>query len=70
MQLMPDDCLFSAQSKWVTERLCQVASQLTPIRAGVLRESCAFTIREMVIEVRTGIGQMVGDSQNGVWNET
>ncbi|KAG2150554.1 L-aminoadipate-semialdehyde dehydrogenase [Suillus clintonianus] len=42
-----------AQSKWVTEKLCQVASQQTPIRAGVLR-----------------IGQMVGDSQNGVWNET
>ncbi|KAG1732264.1 putative aminoadipate reductase [Suillus paluster] len=42
-----------AQSKWVTEKLCQAASQQTPIRAGVLR-----------------IGQMVGDSQNGVWNET
>ncbi|KAG0707371.1 L-aminoadipate-semialdehyde dehydrogenase, partial [Suillus ampliporus] len=42
-----------AQSKWVTEKLCQLASQQTPIRAGVLR-----------------IGQMVGDSQNGVWNET
>ncbi|KAG1862520.1 L-aminoadipate-semialdehyde dehydrogenase [Suillus subalutaceus] len=42
-----------AQSKWITEKLCQVASQQTPIRAGVLR-----------------IGQMVGDSQNGVWNET
>ncbi|KAG2059105.1 L-aminoadipate-semialdehyde dehydrogenase [Suillus hirtellus] len=42
-----------AQSKWITEKLCQVASQQTPIRTGVLR-----------------IGQMVGDSQNGVWNET
>ncbi|KAG2036041.1 L-aminoadipate-semialdehyde dehydrogenase [Suillus americanus] len=42
-----------AQSKWITEKLCQVASQQTPIRAGVLR-----------------IGQMVGDSRNGVWNET
>ncbi|KAH7929842.1 putative aminoadipate reductase [Leucogyrophana mollusca] len=42
-----------AQSKWVTEKLCQLASQATPIRAGVLR-----------------IGQMVGDSSNGVWNET
>ncbi|KAG1719306.1 L-aminoadipate-semialdehyde dehydrogenase [Suillus lakei] len=42
-----------AQSKWITEKLCQVASQQTPIRAGVLR-----------------IGQMVGDSENGVWNET
>lgn len=42
-----------AQSKWIAEKLCQVASQQTPIRAGVLR-----------------IGQMVGDSQNGVWNET
>ncbi|OAX43282.1 L-aminoadipate-semialdehyde dehydrogenase [Rhizopogon vinicolor AM-OR11-026] len=42
-----------AQSKWVTEKICQIASQQTPVRAGVLR-----------------IGQMVGDSQNGVWNET
>ncbi|KAG1723799.1 putative aminoadipate reductase [Suillus lakei] len=42
-----------AQSKWITEKLCQVASRQTPIRAGVLR-----------------IGQMVGDSENGVWNET
>ncbi|KAG1808219.1 L-aminoadipate-semialdehyde dehydrogenase [Suillus subaureus] len=42
-----------AQSKWITEKLCQVASQQTPIRTGVLR-----------------IGQMVGDTQNGVWNET
>ncbi|KAG2076388.1 L-aminoadipate-semialdehyde dehydrogenase [Suillus decipiens] len=42
-----------AQSKWVTEKLCQIASQQTPIRACVLR-----------------IGQMVGDSKNGVWNET
>ncbi|KAG1848595.1 Alpha/Beta hydrolase protein [Suillus tomentosus] len=43
-----------AQSKWITEKLCQVASQQTPIGAGVLRL----------------IGQIVGDSQNGVWNET
>ncbi|KAJ8588018.1 hypothetical protein M405DRAFT_934390 [Rhizopogon salebrosus TDB-379] len=42
-----------AQSKWVTEKICQLASRQTPIRAGVLR-----------------IGQMVGDTQNGVWNET
>ncbi|EGO25232.1 putative aminoadipate reductase [Serpula lacrymans var. lacrymans S7.9] len=42
-----------AQSKWVTEKLCQIASQTTPLRAGVLR-----------------IGQMVGDSSNGIWNET
>ncbi|KAG1829201.1 L-aminoadipate-semialdehyde dehydrogenase [Suillus variegatus] len=51
-----------AQSKWITEKLCQVASQQTPIRAGVLRD--------IVTEARAGIGQMVGDSQNGVWNET
>ncbi|KAH7912004.1 L-aminoadipate-semialdehyde dehydrogenase [Hygrophoropsis aurantiaca] len=42
-----------AQSKWVTEKLCQLASQTTPIRAGILR-----------------IGQMVGDTSHGVWNET
>lgn len=37
----------------MTEKLCQVWSQTTPLQAGVLR-----------------IGQMVGDSQNGIWNET
>jgi len=42
-----------AQSKWVTEKLCQIASEETPLRARVLR-----------------IGQMVGDTTNGVWNET
>lgn len=29
-----------------------------------------FTIGDIVTEARAGIGQMVGDSQNGVWNET
>ncbi|KAF8839463.1 L-aminoadipate-semialdehyde dehydrogenase [Paxillus ammoniavirescens] len=42
-----------AQSKWVTEKLCQIASHTTPMHTGVLR-----------------IGQMVGDSLNGIWNET
>ncbi|KIJ67974.1 hypothetical protein HYDPIDRAFT_83419 [Hydnomerulius pinastri MD-312] len=42
-----------AQSKWVTEKLCQIASHTTPMHTGVLR-----------------IGQMVGDSSNGIWNET
>ncbi|KAF9219622.1 L-aminoadipate-semialdehyde dehydrogenase [Gyrodon lividus] len=42
-----------AQSKWVTEKLCQIASRTTPMQTGVLR-----------------IGQMVGDSLNGIWNET
>ncbi|KIJ19149.1 hypothetical protein PAXINDRAFT_161353 [Paxillus involutus ATCC 200175] len=42
-----------AQSKWVTEKLCQIASRTTPMHTGVLR-----------------IGQMVGDSLNGIWNET
>ncbi|KAH7888517.1 L-aminoadipate-semialdehyde dehydrogenase, partial [Phlebopus sp. FC_14] len=42
-----------AQSKWVTEKLCQIAAQTTPIQTGILR-----------------IGQMVGDSSNGIWNET
>ncbi|KZO94102.1 acetyl-CoA synthetase-like protein [Calocera viscosa TUFC12733] len=42
-----------ARSKWVVEKLCQVASQNTPLQADVLR-----------------IGQMVGDSRTGVWNET
>ena len=36
-----ETALFSAQSKWVTEKICQVASQKTPIRAGVLRKSHA-----------------------------
>ncbi|EIW83278.1 L-aminoadipate-semialdehyde dehydrogenase [Coniophora puteana RWD-64-598 SS2] len=42
-----------AQSKWVTEKLCEIASETTPLDARVLR-----------------IGQMVGDTNNGVWNET
>ncbi|CAK5267785.1 unnamed protein product [Mycena citricolor] len=42
-----------ARSKWVVEKLCQRAAELTGLSVGVLR-----------------IGQMVGDSVNGVWNET
>ncbi|KAK4703977.1 hypothetical protein P7C70_g2238, partial [Phenoliferia sp. Uapishka_3] len=42
-----------AQSKWVTEKLCEIASKTTPVRAVVLR-----------------IGQMVGSSMDGRWNQT
>ncbi|GAA5820969.1 hypothetical protein JCM11251_001899 [Rhodosporidiobolus azoricus] len=42
-----------ARSKWVVEKLCQIASETTPVRAVVLR-----------------IGQMVGSTQDGRWNET
>ncbi|KAJ4473884.1 L-aminoadipate-semialdehyde dehydrogenase [Lentinula aciculospora] len=42
-----------AQSKWVVEKLCQKAADITELSVGVLR-----------------ISQMVGDSANGVWNET
>ncbi|KZT51231.1 putative aminoadipate reductase [Calocera cornea HHB12733] len=42
-----------ARSKWVVEKLCQVASEKTPLQADVLR-----------------IGQMVGDSRTGIWNQT
>ncbi|KAG8964763.1 hypothetical protein FRC03_001374 [Tulasnella sp. 419] len=42
-----------ARSKWVTEKLVEIAALTTPLRAGVLR-----------------IGQMVGDSRTGIWNET
>ncbi|KAN0090779.1 hypothetical protein V8E55_004345 [Tylopilus felleus] len=42
-----------AQSKWVTEKLCQIAARTTPMRTAVLR-----------------IGQMVGDTANGIWNES
>lgn len=42
-----------AQSKWVTEKLCEIVSAETALHAGVLR-----------------VGQMVGDTANGVWNET
>lgn len=42
-----------ARSKWVTEKLCEIISEETPLQAGVLR-----------------IGQMVGDTTNGIWNET
>ncbi|KAM0746573.1 acetyl-CoA synthetase-like protein [Meredithblackwellia eburnea MCA 4105] len=42
-----------AQSKWVAEKLCEIASETTPCRAVVLR-----------------IGQMVGSSLDGKWNET
>ncbi|KAI5478357.1 hypothetical protein MNV49_005208 [Pseudohyphozyma bogoriensis] len=42
-----------ARSKWVTEKLCQIASETTPARAVVLR-----------------IGQMVGSTLDGRWNET
>ncbi|GAA5849618.1 hypothetical protein JCM9279_007290 [Rhodotorula babjevae] len=42
-----------ARSKWVTEKLCQIASETTPVRAVVLR-----------------VGQMVGSTVDGRWNET
>ncbi|KAJ7623485.1 L-aminoadipate-semialdehyde dehydrogenase [Roridomyces roridus] len=42
-----------ARSKWVTEKVCQRATQSAGVSVGVLR-----------------IGQMVGDSINGIWNET
>ncbi|GJN93246.1 hypothetical protein Rhopal_006293-T1 [Rhodotorula paludigena] len=42
-----------ARSKWVTEKLCQIASETTPVRAIVLR-----------------VGQMVGSTIDGRWNET
>ncbi|KAG8213592.1 L-aminoadipate-semialdehyde dehydrogenase [Butyriboletus roseoflavus] len=42
-----------AQSKWVTEKLCQIAARTTPMHTAVLR-----------------IGQMVGDTTNGIWNES
>ncbi|KAL8287059.1 hypothetical protein RQP46_004065 [Phenoliferia psychrophenolica] len=42
-----------AHSKWVTEKLCEIASIDTPVRAVVLR-----------------IGQMIGSSIDGKWNET
>jgi len=42
-----------AQSKWVVEKLCQIAAQKTPIHLTVLR-----------------VGQMVGDTTNGIWNES
>lgn len=41
-----------ARSKWVTEKLCQIASETTPVRAVVLR-----------------VGQMVGSTVDGRWNE-
>ncbi|KAK4705002.1 hypothetical protein P7C70_g1213, partial [Phenoliferia sp. Uapishka_3] len=41
------------QSKWVMEKLCEIATHETPLRAVVLR-----------------IGQMVGSSVDGKWNET
>ncbi|OSX67090.1 hypothetical protein POSPLADRAFT_1128883 [Postia placenta MAD-698-R-SB12] len=41
------------RSKWVVEKLCERASQATPLNIGVLR-----------------IGQLAGDTKNGVWNET
>ncbi|ORY88492.1 acetyl-CoA synthetase-like protein [Leucosporidium creatinivorum] len=42
-----------ARSKWVTEALCKIVSETTPVRAVVLR-----------------IGQMVGSTVNGRWNES
>ncbi|KAF8587429.1 L-aminoadipate-semialdehyde dehydrogenase [Ramaria rubella] len=42
-----------ARSKWVVEKLCEIASNNSGLRAHVLR-----------------IGQLVGDSRNGVWNES
>ncbi|GAA5892683.1 hypothetical protein JCM6882_000555 [Rhodosporidiobolus microsporus] len=42
-----------ARSKWVVEKLCQIASETTPVRAVVLR-----------------VGQMVGSTLDGRWNET
>ncbi|KAG6378292.1 male sterility protein-domain-containing protein [Boletus reticuloceps] len=42
-----------AQSKWVMEKLCQIAARTTPMHTAVLR-----------------IGQMVGDTTNGIWNES
>ncbi|GAA5911302.1 hypothetical protein JCM8208_004325 [Rhodotorula glutinis] len=42
-----------ARSKWVTEKLCQIASETAPVRAVVLR-----------------VGQMVGSTVDGRWNET
>lgn len=42
-----------AQSKLVTEHLCDRASQQTGLKARVLR-----------------VGQIIGDTQHGVWNET
>jgi len=41
-----------ARSKWVTEKLCQIASETTRVRAVVLR-----------------VGQMVGSTVDGRWNE-
>lgn len=45
-----------AQSKWTTEKLCQ--------RAADHGRACGFKVGVL------RIGQMVGDSINGVWNET
>ncbi|KAF8549988.1 L-aminoadipate-semialdehyde dehydrogenase [Imleria badia] len=42
-----------AQSKWVAEKLCQIAARTTAMHTAVLR-----------------IGQMVGDTTNGIWNES
>ncbi|GAA5860908.1 hypothetical protein JCM8547_003885 [Rhodosporidiobolus lusitaniae] len=42
-----------ARSKWVVEKICQIASETTPVRAVVLR-----------------VGQMVGSTLDGRWNET
>ncbi|KAG9316269.1 hypothetical protein JVU11DRAFT_2298 [Chiua virens] len=53
--LVPENAVacFSAQSKWVTEKLCQIAARATPMHTAVLR-----------------ISQMVGDTTNGIWNES
>ena len=61
----------SAQSKWVTEKLCQIAARTTPIHTAVLRTS--HKDRKGVVSwvvCFTGIGQMVGDTTNGIWNES
>lgn len=62
-----------ARSKWVTEALCKIVSETTPVRAVVLRESFrdsrAFDVSPTPPKI-TGIGQMVGSTVDGRWNES
>lgn len=70
----------SAQSKWVTEKLCQIAARTTPMYTAVLRTYLVLYEGDFTRMIdddvshgsfsSTGIGQMVGDTTNGIWNES
>ena len=55
----------------MSEKLCELASQTTLVRAVVLREFRGSFIGYIThSREKKGIGQMVGSSVDGKWNET